>query len=66
MNNKYNPSIRLLEQNWNGHLQSFLSYNRPFMSDDAVEKLHRELSIHGRSALDMGSKVLFHFEVVTS
>lgn len=65
MNAKYNPNIRLIEQNWTGSLQSFLSFNRPFMSDEAVEKLNRELSQVGRAALDMGSKVIFNFEVVS-
>ena len=62
--NVYNPNIRLVEHNWTGLLQTFIGLNRPFMSDEIVSKLTHELSQNGKAAVDMGSKVLFHFEIV--
>lgn len=64
MNTKYNPNIRLVEHNWSGPFQTFIANNRPFLSDDAVDFLSRELSQNGRAEFDAGSKVIFHFEVI--
>lgn len=64
MNTKYNPNVRLVEQNWSGPFQTFVENNRPFLSDEAVASLSRELSQNGRAEFDAGSKVIFRFEVV--
>lgn len=61
---QYNPTIRLVEQDWTGSLQRLIESNRPFLSDEFVNKLTRELAQAGKSELNLGSGVTFHFEVV--
>jgi len=64
MNSSYNPIIRIIEQGYSGPFQSFLELNRPFLSDEIVSLLTRNLAQFGRAEFDAGSGVTFHFEVV--